>query len=319
MYDKDYLETTLQTALGDSKYYHIPMGITRYDYAKMHGWWVRIHHDEVQFQELFYDSQHQSISEGLKAAIEYRHEVLSSLPLEKKIKTANFKTVSPIPDERIHRKIEKGVNQPYICWKTTWYDESYKVRTKRFSVLKYGENEAKNMALEHTKKHHNKTPKPLVEMASIDPYLHQKFKSISREDVEVLASINSGPYRNKEQEIAQSNPFAFEGQKHLKLHMEVERNKKLRDAKVSDFLSKNGAIYCEVCLFRFTETYSFLESDIIEVHHIVPLSKLTKSTKVTINDLILLCANCHLAIHQGDAENNLLLAMELFTTKNTNK
>ena len=97
-----------------------------------------------------------------------------------------------------------------------------------------------------------------------------------------------------------------------------KKNKKLRDAKVSDFLAINGAIYCEVCSFRFTEIYSFLESDIIEVHHIAPLSTLTESTKITINDLVLLCANCHLAVHQGDAENNLQMAMEVFKTKNTN-
>ena len=72
-------------------------------------------------------------------------------------------------------------------------------------------------------------------------------------------------------------------------------------------------IFCEVCSLRFTEVYPFLESDIIEVHHIIPLSKLTEKTKTTLNDLILLCANCHLAVHQGDAEENLLSAIEHFS------
>jgi len=33
---------------------------------------------------------------------------------------------------------------------------------------------------------------------------------------------------------------------------------------------------------------------------------------VNLSDLMLLCSNCHFAVHQGDAEENLLIAMEHF-------
>ena len=78
-------------------------------------------------------------------------------------------------------------------------------------------------------------------------------------------------------------------------------------------------IFCELCLFNFTETYTFLSTDIIEVHHIVPLATLSRKTKINFADLMLLCSNCHFAIHQGDAEENLLIAMDHFeniTSKN---
>ena len=313
MFDKEYLEETLETAFGDPESYYVPMGITRYDYAKMHGWYVRIHRDEVQFQEMFYDSKYQSFSEGLRAAILFRHEVLSGIPLEKKVRRGSNRAISTDPNERVHRRVEKGKLQPYISWLCTWYDENYKVRTKRFSVNKFGEEGAKKLALEHTKKHHNTKPKPMIETASIDPYLKQKFKKIARGDVEVLATVNSGKYEAMQKEIEGSDPFGFEGEKGIHIHTSIERDPKLRAAKINSFLEQHGKIFCEVCSLRFTEVYPFLESDIIEVHHIIPLSKLTEKTKTTLNDLILLCANCHLAVHQGDAEENLLSAIEHFS------
>jgi len=63
---------------------------------------------------------------------------------------------------------------------------------------------------------------------------------------------------------------------------------------------------------NFLKTYPFLSTDIIEVHHIIPLASLSKRSMVNINDLMLLCSNCHFAVHQGDAEENLLLGMEYF-------
>jgi predicted HNH restriction endonuclease len=81
------------------------------------------------------------------------------------------------------------------------------------------------------------------------------------------------------------------------------------------FLEKHGRLFCELCNFNFAEAYPFLKRDVIEVHHVVPLKTLNKSTAVTTDDLMLLCANCHLAVHQGDAEENLLSAMAHFEIK----
>jgi predicted HNH restriction endonuclease len=81
-------------------------------------------------------------------------------------------------------------------------------------------------------------------------------------------------------------------------------------------MEKHGRLFCELCNFSFIETYPFLQNDVIEVHHVVPLKTLSKSTLVTPDDLMLLCANCHLAVHQGDAEENLLLATVHFESRN---
>ena len=61
---------------------------------------------------------------------------------------------------------------------------------------------------------------------------------------------------------------------------------------------------------NFKERYKFLKKDIIEVHHVSPLAQLISSTRVESKYLLLLCPNCHTAIHQGDVVENLAVAME---------
>ncbi len=55
---------------------------------------------------------------------------------------------------------------------------------------------------------------------------------------------------------------------------------------------------CKVCGIKFKETYGDEFSDIIEVHHTVPLSKIKSNYLVDpINDLVPVCPNCHAALH----------------------
>lgn len=205
-----------------------------------------------------------------------------------------------------------------MFWEAKWYDENHNVKKKCFSTLKYGHSEARVLALTAARSNHNKKPKI---SAHPDVYQTDRFRELLRSDVEVLATINGDPYlksrsRNKEQEVLASYPHGFEGAKKYVLHVAIERDRKLRAQKVNLFLEKHGKLFCELCSFRFVEAYPFLESDVIEVHHVVPLKTLSKSTMVTPDDLMLLCANCHLAVHQGDAEENLQAAKVHFESRN---
>lgn len=316
-FDDKFLEETISISLGDPEFYHVPMGVSRYDYSDQHGWWVRIRRDNTPFQKFFYDSHYSTIGESLRAAIQYRHEIISSFPLERK-RQGIPRSLPLEPENRIARRVTKGKNQPYIFWQAVWYDENHKKQLKRFSVNKYGEEEARKLALELATKSHNTNPKPIKELDIVDPYEKQVFSKESRIEVDEAAKINSERYKNdasgdaSDIKVEESFPFGYEGGKTLKLHLSVERDRKLRDAKVRSFLKENGEIFCEVCSFNFSEAYPFLKKNIIEVHHIVPLSQLSAQTVITLSDLILLCANCHLAVHQGDEEENLILAMDHF-------
>ena len=311
MYDDAFLKETLRRALEDMEYFHMPKGVKRYDYGSQHGWWVRIRRDKVPFRHLSKDSDHGSSQESLKQALIHRHNILKSFPVT--IKQIHSRSLPIEPENRIKRHEEEGKLRPYIYWRARWYNKDHKIESEIFSITKYGgEEEAKSLALEATRTRHNQKPKLTKHP---DLYQELKFTPISRADVEVLASINDTRKRSvqaKNKEILNNDPFAFEGEKKLELHKSIERDRKLRNQKISTFLDEHGKLFCELCDFNFLETYPFLSKDIIEVHHIIPLGTLSKGAIIKISDLMLLCSNCHFAVHQGEAEETLLLAMDYF-------
>jgi predicted HNH restriction endonuclease len=318
MYDDNFLHETLLHAFENEEFYNVPQGIMRFDYGNDHGWWVRVSRDRVMFRELFSDGKHGSIQEALKQAIIRRHEILSSFPVTiKKISSRNL----PInPEERITRHIDKGKLQPYIYWQARWYDKDHKVKFANFPVFTLGEEKAKSLALEAARSNHNKKPK-LSKVA--DQYLKKQFKSITRADVAILSSIDTPRNRSSDIEninkISTYDPFGFEGERKIELHKSIERDRSLRNKKISIFLEEHSRLFCELCSFNFLENYPFLVTDIIEVHHIIPLATLSKGKIVNHTDLMLLCSNCHFAVHQGDAEDNLLLLMDHFESINSSK
>lgn len=89
-----------------------------------------------------------------------------------------------------------------------------------------------------------------------------------------------------------------EGEKRLVKHYRRERSPALRKGKIECMIKENGFLHCECCGTR-AESYSPEKRHrIFEVHHKKPLAD-----GITINgldDLALLCANCHRGIHASD-------------------
>ena len=92
---------------------------------------------------------------------------------------------------------------------------------------------------------------------------------------------------------------AKEGKLLCRVHILRERNSKLVKQKKDRALQKYGKLQCEVCGFVFSDKYGRHGEGVIEAHHINPLHTLTSETKTTLNDLSLLCANCHRIIHSS--------------------
>jgi hypothetical protein len=313
MYDDKYLEETLKRAFEDPLFYNVPKGIRRHDYTATHGWFLRMFRNKVPYREVFSDGVWGSIHDSLEAAIIRRHEILSSTPVT--IKKISNRGLPLEPEKRIKRHVLPGKRQPYIYWKARWYDNDHKVQTEQFAVYTLGEEQAYALALEAATKRHNRK----LKLSPVkDPYLELSFEPIERADVEIYASINSPklPSSSTKEDIINNDPHAFEGERKLVLHQKIERDRALRNKKIAMFIEEHESIFCELCHFSFAKAYPFLKHDIIEVHHIVPLSTLSKGDIVKLNDLMLLCSNCHFAIHQGDdAEENLLIAMDHFENK----
>ena len=91
---------------------------------------------------------------------------------------------------------------------------------------------------------------------------------------------------------------ALEGKLLLARHFRRERSPKLRKAKIASVLSKGELIACEVCTFDFETKYGARGKDYIEVHHGLPLH-VSGEVRTRLQDLHLLCSNCHRMIHRG--------------------
>jgi putative restriction endonuclease len=89
-----------------------------------------------------------------------------------------------------------------------------------------------------------------------------------------------------------------EGRKKLRQHICRERNVKVIKIAKENFKNKYGVLKCEICDFIFESKYGDIGEDFIEGHHIKPVSELTEGETTKIEDIVLLCSNCHSMIHR---------------------
>ena len=98
----------------------------------------------------------------------------------------------------------------------------------------------------------------------------------------------------------QSEAFP-EGRRVKKLHLLRERSSRVvREAKKLHADEHNGSMPCEVCGFDYRNRYGPRGDSFIEAHHRVPLSLLAGNdqAETQVNDLALVCANCHRMLHK---------------------
>ena len=91
---------------------------------------------------------------------------------------------------------------------------------------------------------------------------------------------------------------ASEGRVLTRTHKIRERNQAIVKKKKRSVLKKTGALKCEVCSFDFKETYGKLGNEFAECHHKKPVSQLLANEKTKLDDLAILCPNCHRMIHR---------------------
>lgn len=112
----------------------------------------------------------------------------------------------------------------------------------------------------------------------------------SIESVDAIGEINQ-----IDDDAVQSE--AEEGRVLSRVHKVRERSRKLIMDKKSSVLRNGGRLACEACDFDFSDFYGERGSGFIEVHHTTPLHSLLPGMKTRLDDLALLCANCHRMIH----------------------
>jgi hypothetical protein len=95
-----------------------------------------------------------------------------------------------------------------------------------------------------------------------------------------------------ELEITNPEISVTEGGLRLVSHLIKERNRKIVREKKQQAINSNS-LHCEVCTFSFPETY---QSNFIECHHLSPIGQ-AGVRETTLDDLALVCANCHRMLH----------------------
>ncbi|MEM6279619.1 MAG: hypothetical protein AAF733_09080 [Verrucomicrobiota bacterium] len=125
-------------------------GITRIDQPekKNHGFYVRITHRGKSHQKYFPDKSSGGKTKALKAAKEHRDKLLSKMPKYKQEAAAKKK-------RRIKQSGVVGVthvvskspkDKVYEYWQAAWIDGDNKRKTAKFSIKRYGNDKALEMA-----------------------------------------------------------------------------------------------------------------------------------------------------------------------------
>ena len=88
-----------------------------------------------------------------------------------------------------------------------------------------------------------------------------------------------------------------EGRIIRRLHNMKERSLSASRKKKAQVLKKTGKLECEVCSFDFAQYYGKEGYGFAECHHVRPLAELKGERKTKIDDLAIVCANCHRILH----------------------
>ncbi|WP_230374455.1 HNH endonuclease, partial [Vibrio cholerae] len=81
-------------------------------------------------------------------------------------------------------------------------------------------------------------------------------------------------------------------------HKYRERNPELKSKAKAKYLDKNGNLSCMVCEFDFSKVYGDRGAGYIEAHHTIPVSEMKPGEKTKLEDIALVCSNCHKMIHR---------------------
>jgi 5-methylcytosine-specific restriction enzyme A len=89
-----------------------------------------------------------------------------------------------------------------------------------------------------------------------------------------------------------------EGKVLYKLHKLRERDQLIIQEKKELVFQEMGRLLCEACEFDFERTYGRLGQKFIECHHTTPLASSSGERITRLQDLALVCANCHRMLHR---------------------
>jgi 5-methylcytosine-specific restriction protein A len=139
--------------------------------------------------------------------------------------------------------------------------------------------------------HGNKDEKEVWKLFADDPV---RLRGVA--DAIKGAVAAGGPDEDGESD-ADGDTDAVEGRILTRLHRSRERNRKLVLSKKAKMKKLYGRLTCEACTFDFEARYGDRGQDFIECHHTKPVYMLKPGDRTHLDDLRLLCSNCHRMVH----------------------
>ncbi|MGP4060034.1 HNH endonuclease [Halobacillus sp. H74] len=124
--------------------------------------------------------------------------------------------------------------------------------------------------------------------------------SVAKRRVEEAGKLthNTSPDITAAHTLKESEEAYAEGDTLLKTHKIKERDSRVIKHSKESFKKNNGTLICEACGFDFEKVYGKRGKDFIEAHHNNLVSKMKEGDKTRIEDITMLCSNCHRMIHK---------------------
>ena len=98
---------------------------------------------------------------------------------------------------------------------------------------------------------------------------------------------------------------AWEGQIRERLALDRHRDRRLRESALEEARrrSPDGRLRCQVpgCGFDFAAVYGPIGDGYMHVHHTRPVATYADGDETRLEDLAVVCANCHAMVHRYDA------------------
>lgn len=128
----------------------MPKGITRIENYKRRadGWWVRLQSRGKRFSKFFKDSDYASKDAALAAAQRHYRRLARENPKMSRQENAERQTARTGDIIGVRRLLKPRFGQLYEVWEARWSPKKYQRRVKTFSIEKFGEEEAKRLAIE---------------------------------------------------------------------------------------------------------------------------------------------------------------------------
>jgi predicted HNH restriction endonuclease len=118
--------------------------------------------------------------------------------------------------------------------------------------------------------------------------------------------------------VIEDDESAFpEGKVKYKQHRYLERDGAISRRAKAQRLAKTGKLECEVCGNDFAIRYGDIGRGFIEAHHKTPVSRLAGTKKTKVEDLALVCSNCHRMLHRGEPLMSVEQLKQVYLEENT--